>query len=403
MYRNRDTGLYGILAPDGSYDSGAVYYNVKATGDYFQITLTRPEDPDNMDQLNNTGLVDGYGNVIIPTEYATLEAYAGSPFVKAIKATARTENKDEAILYLSSSYFSLSASDTDPLYVGEWEVYDVRTCEVVPGVAGTKNYSITLGEANITYYDDEYTSIRVNANGEQYPEDAVIYGNGAYWESATRNVYDSFGNLIFSLAETPYNSLSYSNGLYLARCYDAGETKSIVLDENGNTISIEYVGKVSLCGENLILVENRPYDFAGNLILDADVDSAYLNGKIWNLSYYETKAFYLLDTQMNLLYSGVKSDDIMYYSSQNTLGKKLEGYTYSFYSFAQGEFLYTGNSVAAGLVTVANGETKDLVDTFTDEIILSGYTAYTVCQDDNGCLYIYAQNGSDKAIYIQNQ
>ena len=289
----REQGKYGILSLDGKKDSGAIYYNFDVLRKYFTVVTRKPSEPSNLNDINATGLVDGEGNVLIPPEYALIKSFASDRYFQVFKATEITENKDEYLIYLTSSMFSLAPSDGDVLYKGNWYVYDIEAGKTVDGVSASKNYGCGVNGDMIYYYNDDHKYISVNTQGKPYPQNAAVMDNGSYYMKNEGVVYDAFGQKLFSCADEKYDSIYYYHGYYLCAIYQVQEKTLRILDETGRVVSVDFDDYVSVFGKDMLLVGKTAYDFQGNKHVNADISSISQYGDIWYLSNYETKDYYL--------------------------------------------------------------------------------------------------------------
>ena len=390
VYRDDDTKLYGILSVDGTYDSGARYYDVGDCSAFFSVTLSKPEDPNNLDEINNTGLVDGYGNVIIPPEYAIIKSCQNARFFQVIKVTERTDNKDEALVFLTSRFFALTASDEDILYKGVWYIFDTETGKVIDGVSATNAYSPGVTGDKVSYVDDNENRVSVNTKGQPFPEGVQLFEDGSYYDAASGNVCDAFGSVLFSFDEEKYDYIGMSSGYYRCNRYESGTTYYVYLDRSGKEITPVYQKPPYIYGDSIVVVDSAAYDLAGNLLVEGPVSNVQETDHFWYLYDYDTGAIYILDKEFQLRYTGNKNNGESFWSSSGCLEKK-DGDKNLFYSFAEEDFIYEGYSVGYGYVSVRREDgTEDLINTLTGETVMSGFEGYTVDEGSDGKLYFFA-------------
>lgn len=399
----RDQSLYGILSLDGTKDTGAVYYNAEPLNKYFTVVTRVPSEPSNLEDINATGLIDGEGHVLIPAEYALIKTFGNDRYFQVFKATEVTQDKENYLIYLTSSMFSLSASDEDTLYKGNWYVYDIEAGKTVDGISACNGYSAGVNGDMIFYHNDNGDSVSVNTQGQPFPENASRMEDGSYYIQEERTVYDAFGKKLFSYADEQYEYIYYYHGFYLCQKYKNGERFCRILDKTGTAVSEEFSKSIQICGENMILMDGAACDFQGNKHVDAVVDTIYQYGDIWYLSNYETKDYYLLDSDFQLLYTGNSASGPKFQSYTMCVVKE-DGSNQLFYSFKQKDFIYRGSGAGCGLVVIESADgLKDLVDTRTDEVLASGYSAYTAVETDDGSVYIYANiEGGGRDVFVMD-
>lgn len=391
IYRDSETKKEGILSLDGLKDSGAIYYKVDTVGGYFSVTLEKPEDPQNIDSLNKTGLVDGNGKVLIPAEYALIdEIDSVGRFFKVIKATEQTTSKDEMLLYLTSKMFSLSASDEDVLYKGVWYVYDVVAGKCVNGVSGTKPYSVNAFGDAITYTSDDGTSMKVNARGEAFPAEAKLVGGGYYYLDATYSIYSALGEKMFEYKDGGSITYDETSGYFIVGKYANGSNEYKVLDMTGAVVASGMSKRPYVYSQDMMIYDGTLCDFAGNPMLADKVDTVLKYGPFWYVRNYTEKKFYLFNENRELLFTGAESENESFLSV-NWLVEKETDQGKRYYCFATGTFEYDGRSVGAGMVSVEKDDgTYDLVNTHTGEVMVSGFKQYTVDIAEDGTIYIFA-------------
>ena len=214
-----ETGKYSFVSWDGEPDTDKVYTAVSGFGPLTYslcdpyYTVTQKELPLSKDPaaLNCFGLVDASGKEIFPQEYASFETLS-ERFVYAIKVTSATEDDLNNILWLEGTLFGES-EDTSYYYNGVAELYDLETMKTVPGF--TKNTTdefyadadgaflskTTENEGNGSkYYDAEGNLL----------EHTKALGDGFYVveEDGTGTLYDADGKQMFTYDSSKY-SLAY--------------------------------------------------------------------------------------------------------------------------------------------------------------------------------------------------
>ena len=166
-YYSRDNQLYGVLSNDGQHDTGAKFERVFQSGNYFEAVYNKPNDYNNIKQVNCKGLIDGNGNKIIPFNYAGMNC-CNNRYVQVFTATSVTDNKSEAVFSLEPDSFVTSVSsvmehENNIYYNGFWQIYDIQLGSFVPGLKITYN-DIVTAEGNFFQYKNE--------NGEFVKSDA---------------------------------------------------------------------------------------------------------------------------------------------------------------------------------------------------------------------------------------
>lgn len=376
LYYETQSGQYGILSPDGSCDSGAKYLDCDPLGEYFVVRSLNFDPADELDSVNSYGLVDAYGNVIIPIEFATIDL-ENEYFARVCQVTGRTENEDEALVYSTDAFFSFQPADGDVLYKGVWYVYDLRTGEKVEGVSGSLPYYIYAYGNYFSYYGDDGERYTVNADGDPLPEDAELYETFyTLEEGLVGTVYDTEDRELFTY-ELDGHIPSGSAGEYIrAYKYEDGKSSYVLLNREGEAITAEFCDSIRVYGDR-ILCEDKLYDFDGNQVYDGTCDYVYYNEAMEDLWFLELEDHYtLINRDGEILYTGQETEEIDVLASWYSITKDTPDGR-MLYCFRDGDFTVDGYAVLPGIAVVDGpNDTEKLVNFFTGEELLSGYSSY---------------------------
>ncbi len=380
-------GKYGAVTLDGSKDTGAVYYQCDGSNGRLLVTKERPNDASDIAALNSTGMLDESLKEVIPAEYALIKGLSQRFFI-AYKVTEQTESRDEALIYFTSDLFSISASEDDVLYKGNWCVYDVESGTKVPGVEGSESVGIYVRGGVLSYTNEQGESILVDARGKSLPAGSRVFENGNYLLEAEGTVYDSAHNKLFSYdTTTGFNPVDAKGSYYIAASYSGG-ARYVIWDQMGKPVSPELTVRPSVvCGKAMI-ADSTLYDLQGNRLAEGSFYSikerdGYLmaRGSNGNLA--------LLDSNNTVVYSG--QDESISAEDYYFLFAKVEGGVYSYFSLKDKTFSVEGYSVGPWLVQRSCEDgTKELVNTKTGDVILSGYPRYSAVEAADGTVYLFA-------------
>lgn len=395
IYRTSSTGIIyydetealGIMTPDCKSDTGAKYTSCSDKGSYFVVTSVDRDsiDPNAPATLNCFGLVDATGKEILPQKYASIEAI-NDRFIYAAEVTEATDSEDDALLYYSSSFFSITPDKDDPLFKGIWYVYDVLMGRFVNGVTGTNYPSILDNGDFIRYKDDNGDRITVDPEGKPLPDDADTLDNDCYkLEDA---VYNSKHEKIFDIDPNGYSPSFMEFGYYVAANYDTGTY--VLMDYNGNVVSAEFSDFISVYG-NLIVCDDKIYNFKGEQVIDGSYDRVYLDemyGATWVLEYDDV--YTMIDQNGNVLWQSTEEEDVHVSSSTFCIEKQFDDGR-MLYSFGQKDYTIDGYGIAPWLAGISGEDyTNDLVDTLSGETILTGYWSYEYIATPGSTYYVYA-------------
>lgn len=393
VYYKDDNGMYGIMSPEGLYDTGAKYYDCEEEGKYFEVYTKDVTGMQDYDGLNSVILLDCRGNQVIPGAYADFDVI-NDRFVKAITVDSFGVDSSDSLLH----YYG---DDFDSYYCGTWVIYDVTTGNVVPGAAGSDNGYITGYGDYISFYDADNNRIVIDYNGNPIPENAGLFDDGSYKvEGKVGDVYATDGTKLFSYDLTGYIPNGVYGDYYSARMYTDDGTKYVVMDKTGKVISAEFDDYFDIEG-NLILCNGKIYNFAGDNVLPGDYSSIYYDEIFGNSWLVRNDDIYtMIDVDGNVYFDGPFDDDHAVYSDEFVAYKKVDG-DYYFYSHKDQDYTIKGYSVAPWLVkSPANNYRYDLVDTMTGEKLLEGYSEYTDNTRNAQGYFVYARYEGGADVYL---
>ncbi len=395
--------LKGIIAFDGSTDTGAKYTYLSSDEKYFvSSTSTKAMNETDVSTLNVRGLIDHMGNVIIPEKYASVDVL-NDRYAQVIEVTERTFSKDDAILYISkSSFISFAPDEDDPLFKGNWYIYDITTGEIVEGVTGTNGRTVTTYGSYIKYYNADGDEVIVNGKNQPIANEATLLENGSYTIEgiSTGGLFDTDGNKLFSYDPEGFVPTRYSDGYYVAEKYDADYNSTYVLmDSTGKVVSAEFKNRPEVYG-NLIISDEDVYDFKGNKILSGDYYNVYSTPFAdYSIISGDDKA--LIKNDGTVIYIADGDDDSIYADTSSWNISKESGDDTLYYSLKNNAFTLKGRSYSDEPFMVevekANG-IKELVDIFSEDTVISGYTSYDSALTEDGKYYIYGFK--DKALDV---
>lgn len=386
-----ENGKFGIITLDGKHDTGAKYVDCEAVGNYFQVTDTDVKNVTDVASLNCVGVVDAKGKEIIPMKYATVSKL-NDRYFRVCEVTEQTTNEDEALVYFTDNFVSLTATEGDILFKGKWYIYDMVAGKLLDGVTETNGYYIYAYGNFVKYITDEKEEVIVNDKGMKLPEGADLFINGCYAlvKDNAGAVYNSDGKKMFdyNIAEfVPYES----DGEYILASKTENGTKTyVVMDQKGNVVSSVLNDSPQIFGD-LIYAGEKVYDFSGNAVVTGSVDRVYFDKQLENAWLLKSDDGYtLIEKDGTVLYQG-KNDDTTYVETSWFVISKKDGDKKMYYSLADKDFTIEGSSFAPWLVKVV--ETNNLysvVDTISGEKIISGYKNYYYVAVPGSVTYVYA-------------
>lgn len=390
---------FGIMTFDGSYDSGAMYDVCRPLGNAFLVSKSMGLESDPL-SFNSAGVVDAKGNVLVPLQYASVVA-VDSRFVRVAEITGTCETKEESI-----TDFKNSLGDT--VYCkGNWYLYDLQTGKKVPGATGTKKYaSYSYSGKYIKYVTDDKVQHITTPEGAALPENAVHLMNGYYKIEAENTVYDAYGNKKFTYDPNGYipcNDQNVSDYIIAKKTVD-GRDRYVVMDLTGTVISGELDVDPIIRG-NLLLVNNKVCNFKGEVLLDATVNSMYMDPitkQAWMATDVNTKEKFLLDKDGKILHRSGKEETT--FNVNNYDMHRKDGENDPFHLILKdGSYTLKGVSLAPWLVRTTNADgTYNLVETISGKTLLSNCKGLAAAVGGDSILYVYTVNadGTVQVYYV---
>ena len=392
VYTDSTTKKYGIISFDTQSDTGAKYVYCDVEGDYFIIRLDNITSETDLTSINAYGMIDEKGNEIIPQEYAIIKKI-NDRYYKVSKATEKVATKDESDIYLTSSLFV--GGKADAYYKATCYVYDTVNKKIVPNSTTKNTSSYSAYESLISYIDNNNTRIYINENGTPLPSDAKVLDNGAYISNNV--IYASNGSKLFDVDTTGYAAYSYSGGYYIGRKIDSANNVSYaVLDASGKVVSTTFKNPPQVFN-NLINTTDGFYKFDGTSVIEGKFTLGFISDKFNTptiIAYADTTA-YLIDSNGNILYTGKKDDpEIEINTSYISFSKKTSNDKKLFYSFVDNDFTIEAKFPVAPWIVKSD---TSVICTLTNEVLVTGYSYYTLQTVDGVGIYVIAYN--DNASY----
>lgn len=401
-YRVNDK--YGIMSFDGKNDTGAIYSYCTPKKNFFAVVTDVPETEEmTIENMNNVGVVDATGRVIVPEEYASVDVL-NDRFIKVCEVTKRADSKDDALVYYTERSMAIFANDDDTFFKGNWYVYDAETGKKVEGVSGTQPYTITAHGNYIEYRTDDREEKCVNANGEALPEGAELLDDGSYIieKDGKGSAYDTNGGKLFDYSTDEFE-ITYcekDSKYYLAIKYVDSKPKYFVVDKKGESVSAEFDEYPKLYGECLF-VKDKLYNFAGETVCEGEFKCATIDKFTKNaiLLTTENEDTTIIKDGKTVLAQIAVSDNINVSSSDFTIKKKTDdGCLY--YSFKDKDYTLKGSGYGPWVVATGNDDgTSNLVDTISGENLVSNYEEFKSGSVVGSTFYAFGKN-SDGTIDV---
>lgn len=402
-YKDSATGKFGVMSLDGNHDTGAVYVDCTNMGIYFKVSKVNKRNLANPATLNDTGLIDGKGNVIIPEAYSYFYQVSDR-YILATKAIKAVADKEKALVAYESTDYSKSASiadpETDTMFSGEWCLYDLTTGKIVPGVKGTVDSTVWANGNFISYEDDAGERHVVGPDGKAL-ECKTLFDDGSYSiEGKIGTVYDTNGNKLFDYDIASYIPSYFSDGYYVGSLYKDGESAYVVMDKTGKVLSSEF-SKIPAFYGDLLLVDDVVYDITGKQLIQGAYQSIYCNEMFGDYYFLVNNDTYtLVNAKGEVLFEEKESKNKFVYSSDFLAYDKVDD-NYMFYSFKDKAYTIEGHVFAPWLVqTYANNDLRNLVSVISGETILENYNSYDYTTVDDTAYYVYAKYTGGTDIYL---
>ena len=352
-------------------------------------------------EVNSTGLVSGEGDILIPFDAAIITFPSEHPkaeqprYILVLTGTEQTTNQDEALFFVTSRQFAITANDDDIFFKGTLKVFDLKARQYVNGLEYTKgtgtdfaqvgdNILVDLGDQAVVYSPDG-TAV--------YTEQGSLYYNYKYMTDrigANTVIMDANGNTLYE-TEAVTNMVDY-NSEYISR-YNGG--KYTVINANGQTVLGGEWNYIYGEDKNRFRVKNDGDTVYSLVAQDNSVIASGPNmfegDPLGFVSFGENKN-YTVVTPGNRVIDGIESD-----SDELVFTKDDET---SYLVLNTGEFVPAdGNDISGigkGVIALENAEGKNaVIDAFTGQELMGfEYDEIDDVNDD----YIYYEDGDDIVI-----
>ncbi|MBQ8183422.1 MAG: OmpA family protein [Clostridia bacterium] len=407
-YKDEATGKFGVMSFEGNYDTGAVYATCNPAGLYFKVArsdvskrrFTEPKT------LNDTGLIDSKGNVIIPEMYAYVQNIS-ERYALAVEATKLTASVDRALVSYPDDDITdaestvIADEETDTLYSGKWYVYDKTTGKKVPGVTGETEQTVVSYGDFIVYNDDNGEKHVVDANGKELVHNRLFEDGSYSIEGKIGTVYNCKGEKLFDYDLASYVPKYVKGDYYEASVYTDEGTKYVLMDKNGKVLSTEFSESINVYGD-LILVDGMVCDTTGKNIIKGTYETITydeLFGECWILRNNDT--YTMINRKGEVLYEDVDKKDVTVWGDDFVASQKNDDGDSMFFSHKDKDYTIKGYSFAPWLVqTSANNNLYNVVSTISGETIFEGYSSYSYTTVKNTALYIYAKYNGGADVYL---
>ena len=404
-YQDEATEKYGVMSLDGNYDTGAVYVNCTPVGLYFKVSKTGDRKINNAETLNDTGLIDGKGKVLVPEAYAYVQSI-GDRYFLAIEATNIVGSKDRALVAYDDRDVSkpisatLANEEEDFLFAGKWYVYDKTTGKMVPGISGTADQSVVAYGNFIAYNDDEGNRHVVDANGKELVHNK-LFDDGSYTiEGKIGTVYDTTGEKLFDYDLASYIPKYVNGNYYTASVYKDGTTAYVVMDKTGKVLSTEFTSMPSFYGD-LVLVDNTVYDVTGKKVIKGSYESISYNSMFGDYYFLRNNETYtLINSKGDVLFEDTEKKNKVIFKDEFVAYDKSDD-NYMFYSYKDADYTIEGYSFAPWLVkTASTNNLYNIVNVISGETVLENYNSYTYTTVRGTAYYVYAKYNGGTDIYL---
>lgn len=400
IYQNND-GKYGVISSDGKNDTGAIYTFCESLQGFFAFsTANISVDPNNVHSMNQLGIIDNKGNVIVPEQYCSF-SILNSRYIKAIAVTETTDTNDENAVVFDSSDDSLQIfpDSDDQLYKGVWHIYDAETGMPIENATGTKAYVPDAYGDILSYVTDDQVRITVHPSGEPLPNNSTVYMNGSYSVSngQTAVVYDSQGDRLFDYNPNNLTISSYNNGYYIASEYIDDVRYYSVLNENGEKVSIDFADYISVYGDMVLCADDTLRKLDGSLVVPETVDSVEQNEFMPNVYLVEQDSDYIVvDYAGNIIFEIHDEEDVYFSNFYLVSEKSNENYDSYCYSLIDMDYTIYGDRFSYFTAQAENADgynsIYDIVDTISGKTLIEGYSNYLDSEPIDNAYYVYAIN-----------
>ena len=355
--------------------------------------------------VNSTGLVDAEGEVLIPFNAAIIKFPNSHPtdvrprYVLVLTGTEQTTNQDEALFFVTSRQFAITANEDDVFFKGTLQIFDIESKQFVNGLEythGTDSDFAQVGDNILVDVEDK--AVLYSPDGKAvYTEQGSLNFNKNYISDridTTTVIMDANGTETYK-TDAITNMVNYYSD-YIS-VYNSG--KSSVINARGETVLGTEFTYIYGEDKDRFRVKN---DGDTNYSLVARDGSVVAQGP--NMFEGDTLGFvtfgenknYSVVTPGNRVIGGLDSD-----SDENVFTKDDET---SYLVLNTGEFVSAdGNDISAigkGVIALENADGKNaIIDAFTgSELIGYEYDEVDDVNDD----YIYYEDGDDIVILKVN-
>ncbi|MCD8082431.1 MAG: hypothetical protein LUE86_02615, partial [Clostridiales bacterium] len=379
------------------------YYDVSYLGNGF--FAVRNSDT----ELNSKGLIDENGEQLIPCEAADIEWMRSifstndfseeNRYLKVTYALEKTEDKDEAFLFVTDRMIAISPDEDDTLYTGYATIYDTKEHQFVSNIKMTNNEGEVSGD-NLMITDDDGMSYLYDANGN------ILMKTDKYWSSnagkgyvithdaGSYEVYDEKGSLAFSSAKMLARVVSTSR--FLERAEEGGGFS--LLDMEGNMVlpgAYETIREIY--GMVQVRLKDNTYqltDLNGTVIASSDNEFNMLEP-----GYYYSKC--ADDTYMLVGPEGIIMEDLEQYPNKACVVDGTKALVLSEKEFSlqlDGDKI---TQLSTGIIAVQSDSSGKVgvFDLFTGKKLLD----YMYSEIKGGDDYLFARLGDTWEIYKINR
>ena len=382
---------YGITSFDGTADSGAIYKVCQPLLDAFTVAKETGDAADPI-SLNTAGLVDAQGTVIVPLQYASVTA-VDNRFIRVVEITGTCAEKKDAIT-------EFTKDNGDVVYcTGNWYIYDITTGKRVPDATGTHPYAAySYGSKYIKYVSDDKVEHIVNAEGIEYPAEAIHLKNGYYVMEQECAVYDADGARLFTYDPNGYiptDNKDITDYILGKKTVEGKDVYALMDCHTGAVVAGELEAVPTVHGA-MLHVNKMVLNLRGEPMFENPSNTLYMDPwteQAWMMTDSVTKEKIVFDKDGNKLYS--TTDNISFTVNYFALQQK-DGDTAYNLLLKDGSYSIKGTMLAPWLARVTNEDsTCNLVDTISGTTLLEGYNSISVAGGDEKPLYVYAVNAED--------
>ena len=351
--------------------------------------------------VNSTGLVDAEGEVLIPFNAAIIKFPNSHPndvrprYVLVLTGTEHTTNQDEALFFVTSRQFAITANDDDVFFKGTLKIFDIEAKQFVNGLEythGTDSDFAQVGDNILVDVEDK--AVLYSPDGKAvYTEQGSLNYNKTYISDRidTTTVFMDANGSEISKTEAITNVVDYYSEYF--QVYNNG--KYTVINAKGETVLGTEFTYIYGEDKDRFRVKN---DGDTNYSLVARDGSVVASGPnmfegdpLGYVDFGENKNYSVV-TPGNRVIEGLDSD------SENLVFTKDDEASYLVLN--TGEFVSAdGNDlddVAKGVISLENADGKNaLIDAFTGQELM-GFEYDEV--DDVNSDYIYYEDGDDIVI-----